>query len=66
MPKERIIAVGLLTESDLDRLDEVLIKLWPVEEAPCFSELLRAIDEADAELCCPCDVERAAARPKGD
>jgi hypothetical protein len=24
--------------------------LWPVEDAPCFVELLRAIDEADAEL----------------
>jgi hypothetical protein len=24
--------------------------VWPVEEAPSFSELLRAIDEADRKL----------------
>jgi len=25
-------------------------RTWPVEEAPSFGELLRAIDEADANL----------------
>jgi hypothetical protein len=25
-------------------------RVWPVEETPSFSELLRAIDEADREL----------------
>ena len=65
MPKERVIAVGLLTESDLDRLDEVLIKLWPVEEAPSFSELLQAIDEADAKLCFSSNLDGEAG-PKGD
>ena len=49
MPRERIVAVGLLTEDDLSRLDGVF-KLWPVEDVPCFNELLQAIDEADAEL----------------
>ncbi len=56
MPGERIVAVGLLTEADLSRLQGVLIRLWPVEEAPCFIELLRAIDEADAELDSPGDA----------
>lgn len=52
MPRERIVAVGLLTETDLGRLGDVLSRLWPVEEAPCFRELLQAIDAADAKLEC--------------
>jgi hypothetical protein len=50
VPKDRIVAVALLTEEDLDRLGDAFTRLWPVEDAPCFVELLRAIDEADAEL----------------
>lgn len=50
MPGERIIAVGLLTKTDLDRLGDTFARLWPVEEAPDFDELLQAIDKADAEL----------------
>lgn len=50
MARERIIAVGLLTKTDLDRLGDTFSRLWPVEDAPGFDELLRAIDEADAEL----------------
>jgi hypothetical protein len=44
---ERIVAVGLLTRRDLDVLGPTFDRIWPVEEAPHFSELLRAIDEAD-------------------
>ena len=44
---ERIIAVGLLTESDLTLLGPTFTRLWSVEETPCFSQLLQAIDEAD-------------------
>lgn len=47
---ERIVAVGLLTQRDVDLLGPTFERLWPVEEAPVFSELLRAIDEADREL----------------
>jgi hypothetical protein len=43
----RIIAVGLLTQNDLDRLGDTFTRLWPVQEAPCFEELLEAIDKAD-------------------
>jgi len=46
----RIVAVGLLTQRDLDALGETFIRLWPVDETPCFSGLLLAIDEADREL----------------
>jgi hypothetical protein len=47
---DRIVAVGLLTQGDLDQLGNSLSRAWPVEAAPSFIELLRAIDEADAEL----------------
>ena len=47
---ERIVAVGLLTQRDLDLLGPTFERVWPVEEAPSFNELLRAIDEADKEL----------------
>jgi hypothetical protein len=57
---ERIVAVGLLTQRDLSLLGPTFDRIWPVEEAPSFNELLRAIDEADAEL------ERAASRPEGN
>ena len=47
---ERIVAVGLLTENDVRLLGRTFDRLWPIEEAPCFIELLKAIDEADNEL----------------
>ena len=48
--QERIVAVGLLTRRDLGLLGPTFDRVWPVEETPSFSELLRAIDEADREL----------------
>jgi len=47
---DRIVAVGLLTRRDLDLLGPTFDRIWPVEEAPGFTELLRAIDEADRKL----------------
>jgi hypothetical protein len=47
---ERIVAIGLLTERDLSVLGPAFDRAWPVEEAPEFDCLLRAIDEADREL----------------
>jgi hypothetical protein len=47
---DRIVAVGLLTRRDLDLLGPTFDRVWPVEESPRFSELLRAIDEADRQL----------------
>ena len=47
---ERIVAVGLLTTRDLGLLGPAFDRAWPVEEAPSFNELLRAIDEADRRL----------------
>jgi hypothetical protein len=50
VPQDRIVAVGLLTRHDLNALGPAFDRAWPVEEAPSFNELLRAIDEADEKL----------------
>jgi hypothetical protein len=50
MTQERIVAVGLLTEREVTILGPAFDRLWPVEEAPRFEELLRAIDAADERL----------------
>ena len=47
---ERIVAVGLLTRRDLKLLGPTFDRIWAVEEAPHFNELLRAIDQADQKL----------------
>jgi hypothetical protein len=48
--EQRIIAVGLLTARDVEMLGPTFDRLWPVENTPCFSHLLQAIDEADREI----------------
>lgn len=50
MDYERIVAVGLLTRNDVRLLGPSFDRLWPVEEAPHFRGLLKAIDEADRRL----------------
>jgi hypothetical protein len=47
---QRIVAVGLLTKHDLDLLGPTFDRVWPVENAPSFNQLLRAIDDADNRL----------------
>lgn len=48
LSRDRIVAVGLLTQADLIRLGGTFKRLWPVQDAPDFEELLKAIDDADA------------------
>ena len=50
MHRERIVAIGLLTQRNLDRLGGSLQHVWKVDETPCFDSLLQAIDEADREV----------------
>ena len=50
MAKDRIVAVGLLTQRDVDVLGQGFSRLWPVDETPCFADLLQAIDDSDREL----------------
>ena len=47
---DRIVAIGLLTQRDLTVLGPTFDRAWPVEEAPHFNELLRAVDDADRKL----------------
>ena len=47
---DRIVAIGLLTQRDVDLLGSALQHAWAVEDAPEFDELLRAIDAADEDL----------------
>ena len=48
--KHRIVAVGLLTDQDVAKLGPDFRRIYPVDETPCFGELLRAIDVADRTL----------------
>lgn len=50
LDRERIVAVGLLTQRELTALGPAFDRLWPIGQAPKFGELLRAIDDADREL----------------
>jgi hypothetical protein len=61
---ERIVAVGLLTQRELDALGPSFKRAWPVDEAPCFTGLLRAIDEADREMWRARDAGQPPARGK--
>ena len=47
---KRIVAIGLLTQQDVDLLGPTFDQLWAVEESPSFAGLLEAIDAADREL----------------
>jgi hypothetical protein len=50
MDQDRIVAVGLLTHHDLTLLGPTFKRLWPIDKAPKFTELLHAIDRAEREL----------------
>lgn len=58
MTRPRIVALALVTQHELDRLGPAFDRAYPVDEAPCFNELLRAIDEADRQLWRGRDEER--------
>ena len=47
---ERIVAVGLLTQREVELLGHGFSRLWPVDETPCFTDLIDAIDKADEQL----------------
>ena len=50
---DRIVAVGLLTESELESVGRRLSTLYRLDDTPQFDQLLRAIDEADSRRHAP-------------
>ena len=50
MANHRIVAVGLLTQREVELLGHGFSRLWPVDQTPCFQDLLQAIDDADRHL----------------
>ena len=50
MAEERIVAIGLLTQREVELLGHGFARIWPLDETPCFDELLEAIDEAERQL----------------
>jgi hypothetical protein len=48
LAQEHIVAVGLLTNRDLERLGSGFKRCFPVSDDGKFEDLLRAIDAADA------------------
>lgn len=47
--REDIVAIGLLTQNDIQRLGESFSRLFPLPRDGAFDDLIRAIDEADRE-----------------
>ena len=46
--REKIVAIGLLTQKELGLLGPAFDRAWPIEGGSShFDELLRRIDEAD-------------------
>ena len=62
MSERQIVAVGLLTQHELETLGEGFNRAWPVDQTPCFGGLLAAIDEADRELWRTRDADERALR----
>ena len=47
-PFERIVAVGLLTQRDVDLLGTGFRRIFPVDDSPAFDDLLKCLDAIDA------------------
>jgi hypothetical protein len=48
LAQEHIVAIGLLTNRDLERLGSGFKRCFPISDDEKFEDLLRAIDRADA------------------
>ena len=56
-----ITTVCLLTDDELALLGAQFNRAWPIEQAPCFSGLLQAIDDAERDVWRSRDKQQAAA-----
>lgn len=48
--RERIVAVGLLSQNDLERLGQTFTRVYRIEDEDRFDDLLQAIDRAERDL----------------
>jgi hypothetical protein len=46
-PSDRIVAVGLLSQRDLETLGAGFKRSYPIDDIPRFDDLLQAIDAVD-------------------
>jgi hypothetical protein len=46
----RIVAIGLLTENELQLLGQGFDRAFPIDDDNIFEDLLRAIDEAERQV----------------
>lgn len=53
MAQDRVIAVGLLTQRDLDVLGQGFTRLYPIERDDQFAELIRRLDRVSTEAPAP-------------
>lgn len=49
-PSDRIVAVGLLTQRDIDVLGTGFRRLYPVEDTHAFDDLLRRLDTCEVHV----------------
>jgi hypothetical protein len=47
--RDHIVAIGLLTQDDVQRLGENFSRLFPVPRDGAFDDLIKAIDEAERQ-----------------
>ena len=47
--RDDIVAIGLLTQTDIQRLGDSFSRLFPLPRDGAFEDLIKAIDEADRE-----------------
>ena len=59
--RNRIVAVALVTQPEVDRLGAAFKRACSIVDGPCFAGLLQALDEADRELWRERDREEEAA-----
>lgn len=55
----RIVAIGLLTQHEIELLGQGFDRVFPIDEELVFEDLLRAIDEAERALMPRSDIPTA-------
>lgn len=50
MSGRKIVAIGPAAQQEMQSLGAGFGRAWPIDDAPCFAELLEAIDDAEREL----------------